>query len=252
MADDSNYDPYEFSQGLPDKFGGLIEEAYVAYNPEYQDGKVALLHLTLMTDDPEVGEGGRTTQLYTLGKGWEPDEGGKSARHESGKKRKLNANSGVALLTGAALEIGVNLRDRGLPWEAKTWQGLDFEWERKAFSFKNDKGEDQSYQRLLPVALRGQSPTTAGSAPAPSQASSPATSPTPSPEPQATTNGSAIDGMTKVALIKLAKEVKASGGTHDNFMERAFTDDSTKAGVGNQAWESAVMDTSETSIYAQA
>lgn len=252
MADD-NYDPYEWSQGLPDKFGGVIEEAYVAYNPEYQDGKVALLHLTVMTDDPEVGEAGRTTNLYTLGKGWEPAEGGKSAVHESGKKRKLNANAGVALLTQAALDIGVNLRERGLPWESKTWTGLDFEWERKEFSFKNDEGKDQTYGRLLPVALRGQAPTGGASSSGPAQAPAPSAAPTApaTPEPTATGNGS-LGGMEKVQLIKLAQSIKAGGGTHDQFMEQAFTADATKGGVGNPAWEQAVMDASPTSIFAQA
>lgn len=261
---DQTYDPYEFSQGLPDKYGGVIEEAYVAYNPEYQDGKIALLHLVTMTDDPEIGEAGRTTALYTLGKGWEPAEGGKSAVHESGKKRKLNANSGVALLTQAALDIGVNLRERGLPWESKTWTGLDFEWERKEFSFKNDEGKEQTYGRMLPVALRGQAGTgtppqaAAAAAPPTAPAAQAAPAPTPStPEPTQTTNG-AIDGMTKVGLIKLAKEVKANGGTHDQFMERAFVGGALADGsaipavAGNQAVEQAVMDASPTGVFAQA
>lgn len=258
MADDSNYDPYEFSQGLPDKYGAVVEEAYVAYNPEYQDGKVALLHLIHMTDDPEIGEAGRTTQLYTLGKGWEPAEGGKSAVHESGKKRKLNANSGVALLTQAALDIGIDLRGRGLPWESKTWQGLNLEWERKEFSFKNDEGKEQTYGRMLPVAMRGQTPATTPP-PVETAATSAATTPAPATaEPAATTNGAAIDGMTKVGLIKLAKEVKASGGTHDQFMEKAFLggqlgDGSAIPAVsGNAAVEQAVMDASPTGVFAQA
>lgn len=58
--------------------------------------------------------------------------------------------------------------------------------------------------------------------------------------------------MEKVQLIKLAQSIKASGGTHDQFMEQAFTADATKAGVGNPAWEQAVMDASPTSIFAQA
>lgn len=135
--------------------------------------------------------------------------------------------------------------------EAAIWNGLVFHMKRKKIGYGGEIGDKE---RLLPTEFKG----VAGEGGIAKPASTPAAASTPTAPtatetaPDAGGDGGAADGLSgklKIALRKLAKEVKASGGDHDAFAEKAFELDGVD---GNSAAENAVMNDGDGSIWASA
>src|SRR5690606_18954436 len=98
--------------------------------------------------------------FYSLGDGWEPDNDGDAAAHNAGKTQ-FNSSSNMGKFIAAAVETGkdliAELESRGSEaYEASTWQGLRFLFNRKRFTFKDrHTGEEREYFVELTVEFLG-------------------------------------------------------------------------------------------------
>lgn len=252
---DKEYDPWHFTTGFAEAYRGKVLDSYFTFDSEYQDGTALLLKLEILTDDPEIGESGKITEQYPVGKDWEPKDKGLRAAHNSGKAKNLNKNGGVAQLCQAAVEAGAGetLQQRGGaegPLNAGIWKGLDFDFERKEYS-GTFGGEKQTWARMLPVKYHGETGSAPVPAQAPTQAAPPASVPVDESVSRIVSGGTpaAVNGgvspILRAKLINLAKEAQ----THDQFMEVAFGVDGV---MGNNEVEQAVADDGAGSIWATA
>lgn len=150
---------WDTTSGLIDEYEMTIEECWFGKPPNYREGKQTVLVIRgeaeldgeLLDDEKE--------NYYSLGDGWDPDNGGESAAHGSGKTQ-FNENSSMGKLIRATVGLGdevvEELKSRGETYEAATWQGLRFLFQRKEFTFKDRKtGEENTYAVELPVEFLG-------------------------------------------------------------------------------------------------
>lgn len=252
MADEKEFDPFHFSTGLPEKFRGTVVDSHFGFDSEYNDGKTCLLVLEIQTDDAEIGEAGRTKVLYPCGNGWEPADRGAKLIREDGKdplKRPVNAQSGLATLVRSAFEAGGEevLRGRGTPYDSGIWSGLTFDWERKEFSFEQG-GEKRTYNRMLITGFVQDGATTTAPTAAPAAQAAPAAADGGTTRVSVSANG--LTPVLRAKLKKVAADVKAAGGTHDQFIEQAF--DKVPEVMETPAAEAALMETDAGSIWAEA
>lgn len=158
----ANDESWETSSGLLDDYVLTIEQAWFAKPSEYREGKQTVLVIRGTATDPEDEDevlDDEKQSYYSLGDGWEPDDGGESATHGSGKT-KLNENSSMGRLINAAVGLGDDviseLKSRGPALQAATWRGLRFRFERVEFDFTNRRtGESGSYSVDLPTEFLG-------------------------------------------------------------------------------------------------
>lgn len=197
---------YETETGLPDDFEFAVTDAAFLKSAEVKGGEQLFLQLTGDTD-----EYGEYEVRILCGPGWDSLDGGKTARHESGKPKRWNANTHMGLWIDRCikeLDLGKTLSGRGDGNEAKVWVGLKFHMKQKQFGFKNNQtGEDVSYSRLLPEAFLGE---VGGEAKAPAKA-----------EKKAEANGSSNGAGNKVLLAKL-KTLAKKHDTHEEFVDAAM------------------------------
>lgn len=245
------YDPWHFTTGFAEKYRGKVLDSYFTFDSEYQDGTALLLKLEILTDDVEIGEGGKITEQYPVGKDWEPKEQGARAAHNSGKPKNLNKNGGVATLCAAAVEAGAGetLQERGGadgPLNAGIWKGLEFDFERKEFS-GTFSGEKSTWARMLPVKFHGSNGATAPAATpaAAAAAADDSVSRVSSGGTAAAASGGGVSPVMRAKLINIAKEA----ATHDAFMEAAFGVDGV---MGVAEVEQAVAEDGAGSIWATA
>lgn len=248
---EKEYNPWALTSGLPDAFTGKVQDSYFCFDDGYQDGEAALLKLEVMTDDPELGESGLLTLMYPVGKGWEPKNKGKGIEHESGKAKNINKSSGLGLLMAALLEVcGDEIMDLGNPLaDAGIFKGLAFDFERKDYE-ANIGGEKITYNRMLPVAVAegGEEKPAAKKAAGSTKKAAAKAKAEPEADDAGDEGGEAeevkLPAKLRVALKKLAKECD----NHDEFVERAFEE--VDGVEGDEAAEAAVMDSSESGIWA--
>lgn len=153
---------WETTSGLLDDYVLTFEEVWFAKPKNYQDGKATVLQVRGTATDPEDdGEilDDEKENFYSLGDGWEPDDGGEAAAHGAGKT-KFNENSSMGKLIKAAVGLGEDvidvLKSRGESTDASTWRGLIFRMERTEFTFKDRKtGEERNYYVDLPIEFLG-------------------------------------------------------------------------------------------------
>lgn len=246
---DKEFNPWATGTGLPDAFTGPIKEAYFGYNDDYQNGDVCVLMVDVVATDPEIGNDGVVSMLYPCGKGWEPSNKGQSCVHESGKPKIFTGNSGMGILVDAALEVsGEALVERGVPTDAATWIGLNYDWERKEYS-GTFSGEKSTWTRLIPVAeAEGGSikPVSAKAKGAVKKAA--ATS-----SPEAEAEAEAEEGEVKLPFkIKAAlKKIATENPDHDTFMEVAY-EAATEMDGWDEKYEDFITDSGEGSLWQEA
>jgi hypothetical protein len=189
--------------------------------------------------EDEDGQVSEIRKFWPVGKGWEPKDGGKSVAHESGKPRNFNSNSGVGqLLESIKSTEGLDeMKKRGSPMEAATWDGLKFHMTNKEFSFTRD-GDTQKYNRMLATEFLG----TAGKKTAAKKAGGSARRAASATVEES--NG-AVSGAMLVKLRKAAKEAN----DFEDFVERAFDIEGVD---GDEEIEAVVLDESEDGIWAKA
>lgn len=156
MSEKSSWDT---TSGLLDEYEMTFEEVWFGKPANYREGKQTVLVVRGEAEiDGEIVDDEKEN-FYSLGDGWEPDDGGETAKHGSGKIQ-FNENSSMGKLIKAVVALGDDVveevKSRGETHEAATWLGLRFRFERKEFTFKDKKtGEENTYAVELPVEFLG-------------------------------------------------------------------------------------------------
>lgn len=249
--DNETFDPWELGSGLPDDFDCQFNEVYFEFDPQYNDGQTLVLKIEFSSDDDDIDEG---TMLFSCGDGWETKDKGKTASREDGKQKPFGKTSGIGLLVTSAVECGAGdvLKSRGTPMDAEIWKGLKFHMKRRPVNYG---GEIGTKERLLPTEFQGEiggksSGKSSGSSGSGGSKSTPVKeAPGDEAEGEETGGGSGggLAGALKVKLFKLAKECES----HDQFVERAFTE--VEEVNGNEEAEAAIMaEEGANSIWAKA
>ncbi len=131
----------EFETGLIDDFDFTIERSFFAPDSRYMDGSQVLLQWEGKTDNPDLPE---THLWFSVGKGWESTDGGKTIGHDSGRDGKyFNRSTQIAKLIARCIddfEIGDLLESRGTAFEAKVWEGLKFHIKSESIDYGGDIG----------------------------------------------------------------------------------------------------------------
>jgi hypothetical protein len=159
----TDFDPWALSTGLSEVVSGEIADAYFSFDNSYDNGNTCVLKLVVA--DATLGE---QTLLYPC-KDFEPYDNGNKVRHSSGAPKNYNAQSGMGVLLKSAMDAGLRdtLGAKGDPFTASIWKGLNVTFRQKEFSFKNKKGEEQTYNRMLIDSADSDPAPTAAAAPAP-------------------------------------------------------------------------------------
>jgi len=240
VADDEyDFDPWELGTGLPDKLTVRIDNPHFGFDAQLADGTRCAFFLegtvTAGTED-----GGEFSQWYTLGEGWEPASKGTRLVREDGKRStKINNQSNygrlVRSLTTAAEAQGLTdvLRKRGNPFETRLWDGLELYLEREEYEFTDMQTKEKRSGSRLNVGRIEKVPGAEAQV-----------------EESNLHGPGDLQPKTKAGLRKLAKEVKARGGSHNEFAELAFSD--VDGVLDNPVAEDAVMNQDEGSIWASA
>jgi hypothetical protein len=144
-AKDARTSRWGLDSGLPDDFDATITKAQFCTKPDYQDGTVPLLELTL--EGPDIDP---TEVVFSLGKGWIIKDGGARVENEKGKLRFVSSSIYGKLIYRVTEELKVDMDSRGSPMEADVWVGLSFHWEREELSYKGLETE-KKIVHLLPT-----------------------------------------------------------------------------------------------------
>lgn len=251
------FDPWEGSSGLPNYLQVRIENPHFGYDAQIQNGQACLFKPegTVLSGDG-VDEPTEFTQFYGCGPGWEPASKGQRVVREDGKARQFNNN--VAYyhlfhsLKQAAVEQGLEdqLRKRGTPFDASTWQGLVLDLEREQlpeFEGSDGKMVKRSVLKVKQIVKMGDTtPTKAKSDDDGESVKASVTSGTSSGASGANGAGE-LDAKTKAKIKALAREVRSNGGSHSAFVERAFDIEGV---LDNPVAEEAVIADGDGSIWA--
>lgn len=220
-----SFDPWAPSTGLVDSYHGVVKSARFGFDAEYNNGGTCLLILEIKTDAPELADkDGIDTLKLSTGTGWIPRDSGASVAREDGKQKGFNGQTAVWVWISAAIEAGAGdamKANGGTPYNAATFQGLEFDFERVSY-LDMDKKERT---RMLPVKFTGGAGGAGGAGVGVTGATSTGTT-----KP-------AVDEAKKAELVTLAKECEM----HDAFVERAFVE--VEGVAGDATLEALVMDT---------
>lgn len=155
---DENTDLFDVSTGLADDFDAMVVECKFACDAGYNQGQSMLCHLTLLSDDPDVGE---QKLMLSVGNGWASPDGGRTIVHEYGKP-KFNQTSNYGKLIKRLNELGMKdlLKSRNIaPFESQMLIGAKFHWNREEaekLNFGDGRVDDGKVRtRLLPTAFLG-------------------------------------------------------------------------------------------------
>jgi hypothetical protein len=243
---DEEFDSWETGSGLIESIDrGTIKDAYVKYDDEYRDGEIPLVYFVIQSDDPEDGDGGEVETRYGTGPGWEVKDDGARIQREDGKNKKPNENTAYGRLLKATVACaGDTVRNRGDAREMATWKGLTFKWgsQEKTFAGLKDEdtGEPVKNTILIPVELLDAGKGGKGSSKSSSKSS----------EKADDNGGGSSDELSMPLKIKL-KALAKDHESWEQFAEAAFTDSDLNV-EGNKAATAAVMDQTDSGIYAQA
>jgi len=121
---------YELESGLPDDFDAVIARSWFGYKEEYQKGTVPLLLLDLEGQEIEP-----LNVAFSIGADWKITDGGRRVEHPKGKKRFVMTSMIGRLIDRVVNQMGIEMWERGFPYEADIWTGLAFHWKREEFTF---------------------------------------------------------------------------------------------------------------------
>lgn len=151
--------------GLLDNFTLKVDEAWFGEDEENDDDRIFLFLRGPASQNGEVVDE-EYQERWTIGNNWEVVDEGRAVEHVAGKF-EFNENTGIGLLIDSMVRDDDHelvdekidmLAERGDAYEAKVYQGLELDLERKQFSFENDEGEKVNYTRLLAADVREASP----------------------------------------------------------------------------------------------
>lgn len=228
---------WNLGSGLPlDGAEVTVAAAAFTFNNDYA-ANACVLELSFVDD-----QGTEAKQLYSLGKGWEPQADGERAGHESGTFKKINDNSNYGKWLKAFMAAdGAMEYARGTgkePDDASLWLGMRLKLKASKYTTQTGK---ESTTMVVDQFLGGSGAAVGGASPVARlgngqvKASAPAVTPA----------SDDMDDDLREGLLKLA----AALDTHDEFMDAALELDGV---AGVKANERAVMNKKPGSIWAQA
>lgn len=146
--------------GLVESYDGTVTRAWFGTDVRYMNGEVLLLNWEIKPDDPSQFshlEDGVIEERFPCGKGWDSNDGGKSATHESGNANKRFHRSSIygRIIDAVPSMPGLIdvLKDRGTEMEAKVWEGMRFHFARQEFDYGGEIGKKS---RIMPVEFLGE------------------------------------------------------------------------------------------------
>ncbi len=228
----SLWEPVETS-GLPDDLDFTIAKAEFGYDAAYLDGEQILFMITasqLYSDGPLEGE--PYSNFYSLGRAgaWETLDHGDSVVSQSDPPVEgFNKQSLYWKFIEAAVVSGAEsvVQSRGLPDNAKIWEGLTFHMNRVEVDYGGEIGKREV---LLPTKYVGES----GKAD------------TPAATPSAPADNSGDAGVTNL-LGAQVKALAKNSPTHDAFIEAVM--EKHPEAQSDEALFSSILD--EAGIYAE-
>lgn len=266
---DKTVNMFEVVSGLP-LDGARVHSvaAQFTYNQEYSADAVVLDIEWQPIDEEGENEGESRHQLYSVGKSWEPADGGESVMHTSGNLRNWNSGTNISKILVSLLEArgdgdpadGMRaFMDEGIyPHEAAFWLNMDvtlksIEYETQSGKKSTTFGVGEWHGRVGEVAEK---PKT-GKATASKAALAPKAGAGKAKAAEPETSASGEDDWKEhlgQALFRKLKKVAEDAKDHDAFMDAAFGVDGAEE--GDKAWkkitEGIIMDYSDTGLFATA
>ncbi len=130
MVREEQVSPWETESGLVNDVDAWIRNPTFGSKEEYTEAVIAdgsakpiMLLIDLADENGDI----IGSQGYSIGSGWEVSEDGMSIAHP---KRKNVVGSSIygQLQNRVVKDLGVDMAARGLPTDAKSWDGLGFHW----------------------------------------------------------------------------------------------------------------------------
>lgn len=173
MTTEKKESAWDTETGLPNDIDAWIRSPRFGTKDEYAQAVAAtgaeggLMFLIDLEDENGEIVG---SQGYSIGSGWIPADDGLSISHP---KRKNVVGSSVygQLQNRVVKELKVDMESRGLPTDAKSWEGLGFHWMQQPHATLGEKKEATS---LMPVEFLGEKKAAAAPARAARGAARPA------------------------------------------------------------------------------
>lgn len=152
---------WDTETGLPNDIDAWIGNARFGQKDEYAQvvqasGGEGLMFLVDLMDEKGDLVG---SQGFSIGTGWIVSEDGRSITHPKRKNVVTNTMYGQ-LQNRVRKELGVKMEERGLPTEAKCWEGLGFHWMQE----EHDTVSGDKRTSLVPTLVLAE--RKAGAAPA--------------------------------------------------------------------------------------
>jgi len=148
---------WEPEAGLPNDFDGWMTNPRFGTREEYLQkvqvtapGTVSglMFLVDLINKDGEL----EATQGWSLGTGWIPSDDGMEISHPKRSNVVKNSLYG-SLQVRVTKDLGVKMDDRGLPTQAKSWDGLGFHWniEDHPVVSRGESDAPKTAQGLMPT-----------------------------------------------------------------------------------------------------
>jgi len=141
---------WDTETGLPNDIDAWIANARFGLKDEYAQvvqasgGEGLMLLFDLIDAAGElVG-----SQGYSIGTGWIPSDDGKSISHPKRKNVVTNTMYGQ-LQNRVRKDLGIKMEERGLPTDARCWDGLGFHWMQQ----EHDTVSGEKRTGIMPVMV---------------------------------------------------------------------------------------------------
>ncbi len=160
---------WDTETGLPNDIDAWIGNARFGQKDEYAQvvqasGGEGLMFLVDLIDAAGELVG---SQGFSIGTGWIVSEDGRSISHPKRKNVVTNTMYGQ-LQNRVRKDLGIKMEERGLPTEAKCWDGLGFHWMQEEHdTVSGDKRTSLVPVLVLPARAPGAAPAAATAAAAP-------------------------------------------------------------------------------------
>ncbi len=158
---EDEFDPWALESGLPNDVDAYMANCKFGTKDQYEQQIVAgggsigmslMFMFDLVSEDGELlGNAG-----FSIGSGWQTEDDGETVVHATRKNVVMSTRYG-ALQSRCVKELGINMREYGIPTVAKTWEGLGFHWmlEEHQTLKKLEDGSYEMKQGLMPTTFIG-------------------------------------------------------------------------------------------------
>ncbi len=159
MVENEEKSAWEPEIGLPNDFDAWITNARFGYKDEYLQkvqvtaptvGAGLMFLVDLVNKDGEL----EATQGYSVGTGWIPSDDGLEISHPKRQNVVKNSLYG-GLQVRVTKDLGVKMDSRGIPTQAKSWNGLGFHWmlEEHAVVTRGEGDTPRTAQGIMPTEV---------------------------------------------------------------------------------------------------